>query len=69
MSHDRSYEEDVVYWLGWVNGEEPEEGLSPLLPHLSDQEVLGLMDSYDDGRITTLTIAYVELRRRLNEAP
>ncbi len=69
MTNDRSYEEDVTYWLGWENGEEPEEGLSPLLPHLSDQEILGLTDSYDDGRISTLAIAYIDLRKQINEAP
>lgn len=65
MANDRSYEEDVMYWLGWENGEEPEEGLSPLLPHLSDIEIIGLGDSYDDGRIDTLTQAYIDVRQQL----
>lgn len=36
-----------------------------LLPHLDDQEILGLMDAYDDSRISTLCFAFVDLRRRL----
>ena len=36
-----------------------------MLPHLEDQEILGLADGYDDPRIYTLCFAYVKLRRRL----
>jgi len=61
----RTYEEDVQHWLGWVNGEETEDSVDPLLPHLEDGEILGLADSYDDGRITILAIAYTELRHRM----
>lgn len=62
---DRTYEEDVAYWLGFVDGEEPEEEISPMLPHLTDQEIMGLGDSYDDGRIDTLAYSYVKLRNAL----
>ena len=68
---NRSYDEDVDYWIGRVNGVEPEEQISPLLPHLTDIEVLGLGDSYDDGRIDTLAIAFINLRkmyRKLEQA-
>ena len=66
MSNDRSYEEDISYWLFDENGEERDEGWNDaMLTHLSDQEIEGLSDSYDDGRITRLVYAYTELRRRL----
>lgn len=51
----------------WMNldedGNELEE--DDLLSHLDDQEILSLADFYDDGRITKLCFAFVELRRRL----
>jgi hypothetical protein len=61
----RTYEEDVDYWLGWVNGVEPEAPRDPLLPHLENEEILGLIDSYDDARIFVLALAYIELRGRM----
>lgn len=42
------------------DGNELEEDF--MLAHLPDKEILGLMDSYDDGRINKLCSAYVELR-------
>lgn len=34
-----------------------------LLPHVSDSEIIGLGDAYDDLRINVLTEMYVRLRR------
>lgn len=65
--NDRSHAEEM-FWLGFVDGEEPEEAPSPLLPHLTDQDIRGLGDSYDDGRIDTLVEAYVQLRKRVISA-
>lgn len=61
----REYNEDVSYWLGFVDGEESDASDDDFLSHLTDAEILGLMDSYDDGRINRLTVAYVALRSRL----
>lgn len=65
MPNNRSYEEDISYWLGFENGEETDRSYDPLLAHLTDNEIVGLGDSYDDGRISTLVYAYVELRKQL----
>ena len=56
---DRTYEEDVEHWVGDIDA----PGTDPLLAHLTDQEICGLGDSYDDGRIDTLTSAYIDLRQ------
>ena len=57
----RTYEEDVAYWFGDVAGLP-----DAYLPHLTNQEIQGLSDSYDDGRIDTLIYAYIELRDTLD---
>lgn len=62
MAGGRTYEEDMDYWLG-----NPGQDRSPMLSHLSDIEILGLGDSYDDGRIDTLISAYIKLRKELIE--
>jgi hypothetical protein len=60
MTGDRDYDEDVSYWCS-------ADGDDPMLEHLSDIEVIGLGDSYDDGRIDTLAIAYTELRQHMKD--
>jgi hypothetical protein len=49
----------VDYWL-FGNGSE--ELFDPLLPHVSDQQIRAIGDSYDDGRINALAEAYIKLR-------
>lgn len=65
MGGGRTYDEDVSYWCGFENGEETERADDPMLAHLTDIEILGLGDSYDDGRIDTLALAYIVLREKL----
>ncbi len=67
MAGGRDYDEDVAYWAGWI--EDPEfRSDDPMLNHLTDQEILGLADCYDDRRIDAITRNYVELRQRLRSA-
>lgn len=67
MPNNRSYDEDVSYWLGYVDGQETDASDDPFLAHLTDDEIVGLGDSYDDGRIDRLAWSYIELRKRLLE--
>lgn len=67
MGGGRTYDEDVSYWRGFEDGEETERTNDPMLAHLTDIEILGLGDSYDDSRIDTLALAYIELRNRIQE--
>lgn len=62
MSSSRSYEEDVAFWLGFVDGEETDEAHDVFLAHLDDLDIYGLGDSYNDGRIDKLATSYVALR-------
>ncbi len=58
----RSHQEDIEFWLGLIDGEETEASDDPMLPHLTDQEILGLCDSYDDPRINVIVRSYIKLR-------
>jgi hypothetical protein len=60
MTVDRDYDEDVAYWCSADDDD-------PMLEHLTDTEVIGLGDSYDDGRIDTLAIAYTQLRQHMKD--
>lgn len=40
-----------------------------LLESLTDSEILGTIESYDDARIDTVFLAYLELRRAVNAYP
>ena len=62
-----NWEEDSSYWIfGVTNPTEDQRSLDDsMLRHLTDQDIYGLSDSYDDGRIDTLISAYVELRGRM----
>jgi hypothetical protein len=63
---NRDYDEDVMYWLGIdEDGNETDLSDDHMLPHLTDSEIRGLADGYDDGRINTLVQAYVQLRSRM----
>lgn len=59
--------EDIDHWLGWVDGKEPEKEVSPMLLHLTNLEILGLGDGYDDPRIDTLIKSYLRLRDALHQ--
>lgn len=56
----------TYHWMNLdENGNElPED---EFLEHVSDHEILSLMDSYDDGRISKLCMAYVNLRLKAIE--
>ena len=55
-----------VDWLFDENGNERDEAWAdPMLDYLTDQDIHGLSDGYDDGRITRLVYAYTELRARM----
>lgn len=51
----------TYHWMNLDKDGNELEG-DEFLSHVSDHEILGLMDSYDDGRITKLCMAYVNLR-------
>lgn len=65
------YDDVVAFWIGFEWDEERDEWVEreveddPYLPHLSDTDIWGLIDSHDDGRIDTLAYAYTELRKRI----
>jgi hypothetical protein len=54
---DRTVDDDITWW-----SVDPEEEIDLLLRHLTDLDIRGLGDSYDDGRIDTLVEAYIGLR-------
>jgi hypothetical protein len=53
--------------MNYDNWFEDSEEDDCLLPSVSDEEISGLGDSYDDGRIDVLTRAYIELRFEMQQ--
>jgi hypothetical protein len=52
------------YWFGGG----PDDESDPLLPHVSDQQIRAIGDSYDDGRIDVLAESFIKLRKRIISA-
>lgn len=63
-----SFDEEISFWIGEETEEAAAPGDDPLLPHLTDQKIRGLGDSYDDPRVDSLIHAYISLRVRVQRA-
>jgi hypothetical protein len=67
MAGNYDWDEEMDRWCG--EGPDDPKVNDPLLGHLSDIDIIGLGDSYDDARIDLLASAYVKLRSiRVTEA-